>query len=107
MPAFSTYVENVRFMRRTMYCSRACTFLAPTTSSSAGSESAKEFFVRDKAYVAWIAGAFVEAEATSAKAVGAVMHADSTNRGLRTRDATASGFLQTLDAIEAGAKRFG
>jgi len=81
---------------------------APTRASSAGSESAKEFFVRDNANVAWIAGAFVEAEATSAKAVVLFMHADfDESAACKRRDATAIRLLQTLDAIEAGAKRFG
>ncbi len=71
-------------------------------------ESAKEFFVRDKANVAWIAGAFVEAEATSAKAVVLFMHADfDESRLANGAMPRQSGFLQTLDAIEAGAKRFG
>ncbi len=108
MPAFSTYVENVRFAKNDVLFASVHVPGSNNGFEAQDPESAKEFFVRDKANVAWIAGAFVEAEATSAKAVVLFMHADFDESRLANGTMPRqSGFLQTLDAIEAGAKRFG
>ena len=108
MPAFSTYVENVRFAKNDVLFASVHVPGSNNGFEAQDPEPAKEFFVRDKANVGWIAGAFVEAEATSAKAVVLFMHADfDESRLANGAMPRQSGFLQTLDAIEAGAKRFG
>lgn len=108
MPAFSIYVENVRFSKNEVLFASVHVPGSNNGFESQEPESAKEFFARDKANVAWIAAAFAEAEGTGAKAVVMFMHAEFDEarfpNGAMPRQ---SGFVQTLDAIEAGAKRFG
>lgn len=108
MPAFSTYIENARFSKNDVLFASVHVPGSNNGFEAQDPESAKEFFARDKANVAWIGAAFAEAEGTGAKAVVLFMQAEFDQsrfpNGTMPRQ---SGFLQTLDAIEAGAKRFG
>ena len=108
MPAFSVYVENVRFSKNDVLFASVHVPGSNNGFEAQDPESAKEFFARDKANVAWIGAAFAEAEGTGAKAVVLFMQAEFDQsrfpNGAMPRQ---SGFLQTLDAIEAGARRFG
>src|SRR3981189_116047 len=98
MPAFSTYVENVRFAKNDVLFASVHVPGSNNGFEGQDPEPAKEVF-------AWVAGAFVEAEATSAKAVVLFMHADfDESRLANGAMPRQSGFLQTLHAIEGGAK---
>ena len=108
MPEFSTYVENTRFAKNGVMF-----FTAHVPGSNNGFEAqdpdaAPEFFARDKANVAWINASFAKASADNAKAVVMFVQAEFDEsrfpNGAMPRQ---SGFTNTLDAIEAGAKSFG
>jgi len=108
MPEFSTYVENTRFAKNGVMF-----FTAHVPGSNNGFEAqdpdaAPEFFARDKANVAWINASFAKASADNAKAVVIFVQAEFDEsrfpNGAMPRQ---SGFINTLDAIEAGAKSFG
>jgi len=108
MPEFSTYVENTRFAKN-----RVMFLTAHVPGSNNGFEAqdlegVKEFFARDKANIAWIEAGFAKAKADNAKAVVIFMQAEFDEarfpNGAMPRQ---SGFTNTLDAIEAGAKSFG
>lgn len=108
MPEFSTYVENTRFAKNGVMF-----FTAHVPGSNNGFEAqdpdaAPEFFARDKANVAWINASFAKAIADNAKAVVMFVQAEFDEsrfpNGAMPRQ---SGFTNTLDAIEAGAKSFG
>ncbi|WP_024576751.1 MULTISPECIES: hypothetical protein [unclassified Afipia] len=108
MPEFSTYVENTRFAKNGVMF-----FTAHVPGSNNGfeaqdPEAAPEFFARDKANVAWINASFAKAIADNAKAVVMFVQAEFDEsrfpNGAMPRQ---SGFTNTLDAIEAGAKSFG
>ncbi|HAO41247.1 MAG TPA: hypothetical protein DEA80_00430 [Afipia sp.] len=108
MPEFSTYVENTRFAKNGVMF-----FTAHVPGSNNGFEAqdpdaAPEFFARDKANVAWINASFAKASADNAKAVVIFVQAEFDEsrfpNGAMPRE---SGFINTLDAIEAGAKSFG
>lgn len=108
MPEFSTYVENTRFAKNGVMF-----FTAHVVGSNNGFEAhdpggVTEFFARDKANVAWIDASFAKAKADNAKALVIFMQAEFNEarfpNGAMPRQ---SGFANTLDAIEAGAKSFG
>ena len=108
MPEFSTYVENTRFAKNGVMF-----FTAHVPGSNNGFEAqdpdaAPEFFARDKANFAWISASFAKAIADNAKAVVMFVQAEFDEsrfpNGAMPRQ---SGFTNTLDAIEAGAKSFG
>ena len=108
MPEISTYVENTRVAKNGVMF-----FTAHVPGSNNGFEAqdpdaAPEFFARDKANVAWINASFAKAIADNAKAVVMFVQAEFDEsrfpNGAMPRQ---SGFTNTLDAIEAGAKSFG
>ena len=108
MPEYSTYVENTRFAKNGVMF-----FTAHVPGSNNGFEaqdleSVKEFFARDKANVAWINASFAKASADNAKAVVMFVQAEfDESRFQNGAMPRQSGFTSTLDAIEAGATRFG
>lgn len=109
MPEFSTYVENSRFEKN------GVSFVGVhVPGSNNGFEtidpvaSAQEFAARDKANIAWINAGFAKAIAQKNKALVLFLQADFDES--RSADKTLprqSGFINTLNAIEAGAKAFG
>jgi len=108
MPEHSAYVENSRFVHN------GVVFVAVHVPGSNNGfeaidpEAVKEFFSRDRANVAWIEAGFAKAVAIDAKAMVIFMQADFDEarlpNGAMPRQ---SGFVRTLDAIEAGAAAFG
>lgn len=108
MPEYSTYVENTRFTKNDVL------FLGVHVPGSNNGfeaddpEATKEFFARDKANVAWINAGFAKARDSGAKALVIFMQAEFDEsrfpNGAMPRQ---SGFVHTLDAIEAGATIFG
>jgi len=108
MPEFSTYVENTRFAKNGVMF-----FTAHVPGSNNGFEAhdlegVQEFFARDKANIAWINASFAKAKADNARAIVMFVQAEFDEsrfpNGAMPRQ---SGFTNTLDAIEAGAKSFG
>jgi hypothetical protein len=107
MPEYAAYVENTRFEKNSVL------FLSVHVPGSNNGfeaddpEAAKEFFARDKANVAWINAGFAKARDGGAKAMVIFLQAEFDEsrfpNGAMPRQ---SGFLHTLDAIEAGAKTF-
>ncbi|MGL4263609.1 MAG: hypothetical protein ACRCV5_20530 [Afipia sp.] len=108
MPEFSTYVENSRFTRNGVMFFTAHVVGSNNGFEAQDAEGVSEFFARDKANVAWINASFAKATADNAKAVVLFMQAEFNEarfpNGAMPRQ---SGFTNTLDAIEAGAKSFG
>jgi hypothetical protein len=71
-------------------------------------EGVKEFFARDKANIAWINATFAKAKADGAKAIVMFVQAEfDESRFQNGAMPRQSGFTNTLDAIEAGARSFG
>lgn len=107
MPEYATYVENTRFTKNDVL------FLGVHVPGSNNGfeaddpEAAKEFFARDKANVAWLDAGFAKARDSGAKAMVIFMQAEFDEsrfpNGAMPRQ---SGFVHTLDAIEAGAAMF-
>ena len=108
MPEFSTYVENTRFAKNGVMFLTANVPGSNNGFEAQDLEGVKEFFARDKANVAWIEASFAKAKADNAKAVVMFVQAEFNEarfpNGAMPRQ---SGFTNTLDAIEAGAKNFG
>ncbi|NGX94162.1 MAG: hypothetical protein G4V63_02615 [Candidatus Afipia apatlaquensis] len=108
MPEFSTYVENTRFAKNGVMFLTAHVPGSNNGFEAQDPDAAPEFFARDKANVAWINASFAKASADNAKAVVIFVQAEFDEsrfpNGAMPRQ---SGFTNTLDAIEAGAKSFG
>lgn len=108
MPEFSAYVENTRFAKNSVMFLTANVPGSNNGFEAQDLEGVKEFFARDKANVAWIEAGFAKAKADNAKAMVVFMQAEFNEarfpNGAMPRQ---SGFINTLDAIEAGAKSFG
>lgn len=108
MPEFSTHVENTRFAKNGVMFLTAHVVGSNNGFEAQDAEAVKEFFARDKANVAWIDAGFTKAVADNAKAVVIFMQAEFNEarfqNGAMPRQ---SGFTRTLDAIEAGATKFG
>ena len=108
MPEFSTYVENTRFAKNGVMFLTAHVVGSNNGFEAQDPGAATEFFARDKANVAWLDASFAKAKADNAKAVVVFMQAEFNEarfpNGAMPRQ---SGFTNTLDAIEAGAKGFG
>ena len=108
MPDHATYVENARFTKNDVQFISAHIVGSNNGFEAQDPEAAKEFFLRDKANVAWIESGFAKATDSGAKAVVVFMQAEFDQarfpNGSMPRQ---SGFTRVLDAIEAGAKSFG
>lgn len=108
-PEFSTYVENTRFEKNGVVVVGV-----HVPGSNNGFEtidpvaSAQEFAARDKANVAWINASFDKAVAGGARALVIFHQADYDEVRLADRSLPRhSGFNAVVNAIEAGARRFG
>lgn len=108
MPEFATYVENTRFSKNGVMFLTAHVPGSNNGFEAQDPEAVTEFFARDKANVAWLNAGFARAKTDNAKAVVVFMQAEFDEarfpNGAMPRQ---SGFIRTLDAIEAGAKSFG
>lgn len=106
MPEFSTYVENTRLEKNGVL------FVGVhVPGSNNGFETidpvpaAQEFAARDKANVAWINASFAKAKDGGAKGLVIFIQADFDESRLPNKTLPReSGFIGTLNAIEAGAK---
>lgn len=108
MPDFSTYVENTRFNKNGVMFLTAHVVGSNNGFEAQDPGAVTEYFARDKANVAWLEASFAKAKADNAKAMVVFMQAEFNEarfpNGAMPRQ---SGFINTLDAIEAGARSFG
>jgi len=108
MPEFSTYVENTRFSKNGVMFLTAHVPGSNNGFEAQDLEGVKEFFARDKANIAWINASFAKATADNAKAIVMFVQAEfDESRFQNGAMPRQSGFTNTLDAIEAGARAFG
>ncbi len=104
---FATYVENSRFVKNGVMF-----ITIHVVGSNNGFEpqdpaAAVEYFARDKANVAWLTQGFEEAVKVNASAVVIGMQADVYDiKQAFAEMPRASGFINTVKAIETGAKTF-
>lgn len=107
MPAYSAFVENVRFAKNDVQFLSVHVVGSNNGFEAQDPAAATEFFGRDKANVAWIDDGFRKAQETNAKAVVIFMQAEFDQarfpNGSMPRQ---SGFVNVLDAIEKGARAF-
>ena len=109
MPEFKTYVENTRFVKNgVMFVG------VHIPGSNNGFEAldpvpaATEFAARNKANLVWINGSFQLAKDTGARALVMFIQADFDEGRLANRSLPReSGFVGTVNAIEAGVKLLG
>lgn len=108
MPAYSAYVENVRFAKNDVVFANLHNVGSNNGFEAHDPAAATEFFGRDKANVAWVDETFRTAQQTNAKAVVLVTQAEFDQarfpNGSMPRQ---SGFMNVLDAIARGAQAFG
>lgn len=109
VPEFATYVENTRFEKNGVVFTGV-----HVPGSNNGFETidpvagAQEFAARDKANVAWINSSFTRAKASGAKAMVMFLQADFDEARFPNKNMPRqSGFNNTLNAIEAGARLLG
>lgn len=106
--AYARYVENQRFEKNGVLFATAHIVGSNNNLEARDAKTAIEFFERDGANVAWIRSTFEKASASGAKAVVLAWQADLWD--IRQRDPyvpRASGFVNTIRAVERGAKAFG
>jgi hypothetical protein len=102
---FSTYVENSRFMKNGVMVVTIHVVGSNNGFEPQDPAAAVEYFARDKANMAWLAESFDKAVREDASAMVIGMQADVYDiRQLADEMPRASGFVNTVKAIEAGAK---
>ncbi len=104
---FGAFVENSRFVKNGVYFASAHVVGSNNNFEPGKPETAMEYFARDAANIAWIADTFAKAKAANAKAVVLFWQADVQDiRQKEPEMPRASAFVNTVEAVEAGAKDF-
>lgn len=108
VPGFAKYIENRRFWKNGVL------FILPHIPGSNNGfeatdlEAVSEFFERNKANVAWLDDSFRLAREQGAKAVVIAFHANLLDIKQKSpAPQVATGYSDTIKAIERGAKAFG
>lgn len=102
------FVENARFVKNNVLFVSLHIPGSNNNFEPRNVATTEEYFARNKANVAWIAASFEKAKATNAAAVVLGFQADLWDiRQTEEAIPVASGFVDTLKAIEKGAKDFG
>lgn len=105
---FAPYVENARFEKNGVHFATVHIVGSNNNFEARNAKTAMEFFERDAANIAWIRASFDKAKAENAKALVFAWQADLWDTRQREPYVPrASGFLNTIKAVEAGAKSFG
>lgn len=108
MPAYAKFVENQRFWKNGVLFVTAHVVGSNNGFEAIELEAVSEFFERNKANVAWIDDSFKLAREQNARAVVISMQANMFDiRQKFPAIPLASGFVDTLRAIERGTKAFG
>jgi hypothetical protein len=104
---FATYVENSRFEKNGVMFATVHVVGSNNGFEPQDPAAATEYFARDKANVAWLAATFDAAAKSNASAIVISMQANMYDiRQSEPEMPRASGFINTVKAIEAGAKAF-
>lgn len=102
------FVENTRFARNGVMFLQVHVPGSNNNFETRTLENVQEYFARDKANVAWIKDTFAKAKADNASALVLSLQAELWDIRQSFGDLPlASGFINTIDAIEKGAKDFG
>jgi hypothetical protein len=108
MPDFARYVENVRFEKNGVVFVSLNIPGSNNGFETVDPRAALEYFERNRANIAWIEASFRRATLTGAKAMVLAFQANLHNVRLPYPGVPpASGFRDTIEAIERGAKAFG
>lgn len=107
MPVHSRYVENARFLRNGVLFVTAHVVGSNNGLEGTDLEAASEYFERNRANIAWLDESFKLARDQGAKAVVVALHANLYDTKQKNPwMAQASGHLDTVKALERGAKSF-
>jgi hypothetical protein len=105
LPAFAKYVENARFVRGGVLFVTVHVVGSNNGFETSDADAVTEYFDRNKANIAWLDDSFRLARETNAKAVVLAMQANLYDvRQKFPAIPLASGFVDTLKAIERGAR---
>jgi hypothetical protein len=108
MPAFAKYVENHRFWRNGVLFIVAHVVGSNNGFETSELEAASEYFERNKANTAWLDDSFRLAREQAARAVVVALHANLSDIKQKTPFVpAASGFVDTIRAIERGQRTVG
>jgi hypothetical protein len=106
-PQYAKYVENARFWKNGVLFVTVHVVGSNNGFEASEIEAAAEFFDRNKANVAWLEDSFKIAREQSAKAIVIAMQANFYDiRQKFPAMPTASGFIDTVRAIDRGARAF-
>lgn len=106
---FSTFVENARWSQNGVVFATVHVVGSNNNFEPGAPAVAMEYFARDAANVAWIDAIFAQAVASGAKAVVLSWQADVQDVRQKWQGdmPRVSGFVNTVNAVERGAKAFG
>ncbi len=105
---FSTFVENARFEKNGVVFATVHVVGSNNGFEAGDLKNATEFFERNRANVAWIDDTFAKAKERDAKAIVLAWQADAWDIAQREGEIPrASGFVDTIRAVERGARAFG
>ena len=108
LPSFAAYVENARFTKNDVLF---VTLNIPGSNNgfeTTDPQAAAEYFERNRANLAWLAGSFEKAKETNAKAVVLIFQAYLWDiKDTANNIPPASGYRATIDAIDREARAFG
>lgn len=108
LPSFAAYVENARFTKNDVLF---VTLNIPGSNNgfeTTDPQAAAEYFERNRANLAWLADSFQKAKETNAKAIVLVFQAYLWDiRDTANNIPPASGYRDTIDAIDREARAFG
>jgi hypothetical protein len=108
LPGFSTYVENARFSKNDVLFVTLHVVGSNNGFETFDPAATTEYFERNRANLAWLAASFATARATDARAVVVAFQANLWD--IRDSVGTippASGFRDTIQAIEREARAYG
>lgn len=104
---FAMYVENTRFTKNGVIFATVHVVGSNNNFEPGDPKTAMEYFGRDAANIAWINDTFAKAKATGAKAVVLSWQAEVMDITQKEPELPrASAYVNTINAVEAGAKDF-
>jgi hypothetical protein len=107
LPSFAAYVENARFVKTEVMFVTLNISGSNNGFETINPHAAAEYFERNRANLAWLADSFQKARETNAKAVVLVFQANLWDiRDSVNNIPPASGFRDTIEAIEREARAF-
>lgn len=105
---FGKFIENVRFEKNGVLFATVHVVGSNNNFEPGDAKTAMEYFERDPANIAWISDSFRKASENKAKAIVFAWQADVMDIQQKYAEVPrASAFVNTIKAIERGAKAFG